>query len=139
MDVFGYYEKTPKLGPAFQDTMALFSEYKPSWTKMYDTDALVDRFLGKAANRADGNVLIVDIGGSHGGDLESLRAKYYHRQHVFRQGCLFLQDTVDVLARAKLVNNEAGIIQAMPYVFFTPQPIKGNLPYWQCIAHSVCR
>ena len=63
-------------------------------------------------------VLIVDVGGGRGHNLEALK-KAFPNQH----GRLILQDqpqTIDEIGR------QLPGIESMRYDFFAPQPIKGN-------------
>ena len=70
--------KTPKLCSAFQESMALSAKQKTSWISIFATESLVKSYLeksGSLAKEASGP-LLVDVGGSHGKDLESLEARY---------------------------------------------------------------
>ena len=64
-------------------------------------------------------VLIVDVGGNVGYDLERFR-----RQYPQPEGRLVLQDRQEVISEARTVDPS---IQKTPYDFFTPQPVKGGL------------
>lgn len=77
--------------------------------------------LNGAANETD-SVLMVDVAGGKGHDLEAFREKVPNAP-----GRFILQDLPDVLQEAGELK---GGIEKMAYDFFTPQPVKGNsLPF----------
>ena len=68
--------------------------------------------------RGDQDVLLVDIGGGMGHDLEEFRTK-----HPNIPGRLVLQERPEVIAQITQNNPK---IEIKAYDFFTPQPIKGG-------------
>jgi hypothetical protein len=78
--------------------------------------------LSAISAKGDGSPLtIVDVGGSRGHDLES-----FHSAHPEFNGRLVLQDLPEAVAQ---LEGEKIVFEAMPYDFFTPQPIQGAAIY----------
>lgn len=73
------------------------------------------------------DVLLVDIGGGRGRDLEELREK-----HPLVPGKFILQDRQDVIN--SIPADSKTIFHSMPHDFFTPQPVKHARAYY---LHSV--
>lgn len=78
----------------------------------------VEEKLGKDLKEDKEAVLLVDIGGGLGHDLEDFQAGYPHLP-----GRLVLQD---LSAVTKEVNQTNKKIEVISYDFFMPQPIKGK-------------
>jgi O-methyltransferase domain len=68
------------------------------------------------------DVLIVDVGGSQGGDI-----KAFHEAFPHLTGRLVLQDLLVVVKECKDLPEG---IEVMSYDFFTPQPVKGAKAYY---------
>ena len=64
------------------------------------------------------DVLIVDVGGSHGHDLIQFRERYLHLP-----GQVVLQDLPETISSIRNLPHE---ILAMAHNFFTPQPVVGK-------------
>lgn len=79
----------------------------------------VEKKLGEDLKHDNDAVLLVDIGGGLGHDLEDFRARYPHLP-----GRLVLQDLLGVTREVVRINER---IEVIAYDFFTPQPIKGKL------------
>ncbi|GAW25101.1 putative o- protein [Rosellinia necatrix] len=107
----------PSHQASFVGFMRGLAAYKLDWTDVYDTGMLMSGFdvHGEAP-------LLVDVGGTHGVDVERLLSRYPD----LPSGKLILQDTPDVIAMA----NVSKEITAMDYDFFTPQPVKGARAYF---------
>ncbi|KAL9071369.1 MAG: hypothetical protein Q9161_004228 [Pseudevernia consocians] len=96
--------------------MAGYTQGRPSWLDYFPAeDQLVE-----GSSEDDGAVLLVDIGGGMGQDLEGFRKRLPNVK-----GDLVLQDQREPVERAKASLAEKNI-KAMAYDFFTPQPIKGD-------------
>ena len=74
-------------------------------------------------NIGENDVLLVDVGGGRGHDLEALRAR-----HPNLRGRLVLQDLPDTL---KEVSEMENCFETCEYDFFTPQPIQGKISQCQ--------
>lgn len=101
--------------------MGGYRKGKASWMDpgFYPTEQ-----LGLAVKADD--VLLVDVGGGLGHDLEELKAK-----HPQLPGRLVLQDRPEVVRQVQHVSKG---IELMEHDFFTEQPIKGAKAYY---LHSV--
>jgi hypothetical protein len=86
-------------------------EGKPNWFDIYPVERLID-----GSNHHPEAVLLVDIGGNQGHDLEKLQANY-----PGLPGRLILQDMPKIVS----IVEKPGI-EAMGYSFLDPQPIKGK-------------
>lgn len=82
----------------------------------------VDEKLGGVANEPD--VVLVDVGGSQGGDIIAFQKKFPQVQ-----GRLVLQDLPIVIDAIKEGELPAGI-EAQGYDFFEEQPVKGARAYY---------
>ena len=96
--------------------MAGYQQGRPSWLDFFPAE---DQ-LAKGLREDDDAVLLVDVGGGMGQDLEEFR-----RRLPNVKGELVLQDQEEPVERAKAGLAEKGI-KAMAHDFFTPQPIKGD-------------
>ena len=92
--------------------MAGYTSARPGWLDIYDTTDLVNGF-----DKSQGDVMLVDVGGGYGQDLDRFTAK-----NPGGAGRLILQDQDHVLEGAKV--NEK--VEKMPHDFFTPQTVKGE-------------
>ncbi|MCJ1303486.1 hypothetical protein MMC08_006296 [Hypocenomyce scalaris] len=108
----------------FNNYMSGYRQGRPSWMDpgFYPVN---DRLIHQSL-KAEGAVLIVDVGGGIGHDLEEFKLK-----HPEAPGRLILQERQEVIDQ---------ISQALPGIelrvhdFFTPQPVKGAKAYY---LHSV--
>lgn len=114
-DCWQLFTHDPELRRNFGGYMKGQMEYRLDWTEVYDLSRILDGF-----DRAGPNKLLVDVGGSHGHDLERVLA----RVPDLPAGCLVLQDLPNVLADAGAKVDER--IVKMPYDFFEPQPVLGK-------------
>lgn len=67
---------------------------------------------------AENDILLVDVGGGKGHDLERLLSRYSQTK-----GRLVLQDLPDTINCIQQLSPD---IRRMPHDFFTPQPVKGK-------------
>lgn len=108
---FEFLAKDAKYGPHFAAMMRAQSEGKPTWS-----DGQLYPVKEKLTSVEDPNaVLIVDIGGGNGHDLE-----WFHKNHPNLQGRLILQDLPYITDNIKLEG-----IEAMAHDFYQEQPVKG--------------
>ena len=109
----------PGVAEAFVQHMSGYHVNRPSWM---DADFYpVEEHLTRGCKEGDGEVLLVDVGGGLGHDLEQLR----HKCSALLSGKrLILQElsqkTVDGARKVR------PWIEAMVHDFFTPQPVRGK-------------
>ncbi|OTB02433.1 hypothetical protein M426DRAFT_322710 [Hypoxylon sp. CI-4A] len=121
---FAWLDQNPPYLQIFSSYMSAYRAGKPSWVDpgFYPvSERLVDGFN---AASADG-VLLVDVGGGRGHDLQELKEK-----HSSLPGKLVLQDQADVISQV----SAGGLFEATAHDFFTPQPVKNARAYY---LHSV--
>ena len=109
---FEFLSKDAKYRPMFASMMRAESEGKPTWSdgQLYPVkEKLTD------IDTPDG-VLIVDVGGGNGHDLE-----WFHKNHPDLKGRLVLQDLPYITDSVKLEG-----IETMGHDFYDEQPIKGT-------------
>jgi len=80
----------------------------------------VEERLGKGIKEGTKEVLLVDVGGGLGHDLELLK-----EEHERLPGRLILQDKEEVLSQIPATNN---VFEKITHDFFTPQAVKGLSP-----------
>lgn len=95
----------------FNSYMSSRREGKPNWFDIYPVERLIDGSIHHPEA-----VLLVDIGGNQGHDLEKLQASFSGLS-----GRLILQDMPKIVS----IVEKPGI-EAMGYSFLDPQPIKGK-------------
>jgi len=95
--------------------MAGYHQGRPSW--MDEGFYPVNERLVPGIKAGKEEVVLVDVGGNVGYDLKESKSK-----HPNLPGRLVLQDRPDIIA--KVADTDEGF-EAMPYDFFTEQPIKG--------------
>ena len=118
----------PAIATAFSNHMAGYRQGRLSWMdlRFYPvTERLVEGFKG-----GKDDVLLVDVGGSIGHDLEGFRSK-----HPGRLGRLVFQDRSEVIAQIKADHKHLAI-EATVHNFFSPQSIRAARAYY---LHSVLR
>ena len=122
---FGWMTEHPKVLDTFNNHMTVYRQGRPSWM---DPDFYpVEDLLAKGMNTDKDAVLLVDIGGGLGHDIEE-----FQRKLPQLPGRLILQDQAQVIKETSNVHKS---IEPMVTDFFTPQPIKGTLkvqPYMRC-------
>ncbi|KAL8721599.1 MAG: hypothetical protein Q9225_001763 [Loekoesia sp. 1 TL-2023] len=112
------YEK-PELASCFNNYMSGYRARKSSWVDpgFYPVE---DR-LGNGMKEGTEEVLLVDVGGGLGHDLELLK-----QQHAHVPGRLILQEKPEVISQITAPNT---IFEKMAHDFFTPQSVHGARSY----------
>ncbi|KAI1453937.1 putative O-methyltransferase [Annulohypoxylon moriforme] len=114
---FAWLDQNPPYLQIFSSYMAAYRAGKPSWVDpgFYPvSERLAEGFDG------DG-VLLVDVGGGRGHDLQELKEK-----HPSLPGKLVLQDQADVISTV----SGGATFEATSHDFFTPQPVKDARAYY---------
>jgi hypothetical protein len=114
LNFFEYVYSRPGMLQQFAGHMASSRHGQPSW--MDPSFYPVRELLVDGAD-PDGDVFLVDVGGSTGGDLVR-----FHAAHPDVPGRLVLQDLPGVIAGVKGLDPK---IEAMGHDFFEEQPVKG--------------
>ncbi|KAI0176482.1 putative O-methyltransferase [Hypoxylon sp. FL1284] len=117
---FAWLDQNPPYLEIFSSYMSAYRAGKPSWV-----DPGFYPVSERLAHGFDDGVLLVDVGGGRGHDLQELKAK-----HPSLPGRLILQDQSDVVATV----SARGEFEATTHDFFTPQPVKDARAYY---LHSV--
>ncbi|CAF9943402.1 MAG: hypothetical protein ALECFALPRED_000295 [Alectoria fallacina] len=118
LSFFDYMGQYPQVSKEFDTFMTASRNMKPHWVDWYPVqDQILDGYAGGSEGE---NVLLVDVGGGYGQDLEYFKLKYPSA------GRLVLQDLPRTIAEVKL----SADIEAMSYDFFTRQPIKDARAYF---------
>ncbi len=89
----------------------------------------VEEHLGTGMKRGTEEVLLVDVGGGLGHDLELLKEKHEHLP-----GRLILQDKEEVLSQTPPKNN---VFEKMTHDFFTRQPVQGLSPQQTLVSNML--
>ena len=108
--------KRPEMSVAFGNHMAGRKSGKLTW--MDHGFYPVEENLGEGVSGEDDAVLLVDVGGGTGQNLQEFHGKYSGLH-----GQLILQDKPDVIKAATGLDQT---IRLMAYDFFTEQPVKGQ-------------
>lgn len=113
LNFFGRLQKSPECFEAFTGHMEAWTAWKTPWTKVFDTNKLLE------GATLDGTTpFVVDVGGNTGIDIS-----HVHNKHPdLPAGSLVLQDLPEVIVNAKVDSK----IKAMAHDFFLPQPAKGK-------------
>lgn len=98
--------------------MSAYHQGRPSWMDI-GFYPIQERLIDGAKTGAD-DVLIVDVGGNKGHDLEEFTHKWPNTP-----GRLILQDQPSVISEITSLNPP---IEPMVHDFFTEQPVKGLSP-----------
>jgi hypothetical protein len=120
-----WLEQNPPYFSIFNSYMSAYRAGKPTWCDpgFYPiSERLVEGF-----DVSMSDVLLVDVGGGLGRDLQELREK-----HPLVPGKLILQDRPEVIST--IPADSKIIFQSMSHDFFTPQPVKHARAYY---LHSV--
>ena len=112
---WGSANGTPPAAYQFGQMLTAWSENRQHWMDP-GYYPVIER-LAEGAKADKDAVLLVDVGGSNGHDLEQ-----FHKKHPDVPGRLVLQDLPDIIAQAK----PSAPIEATVHDFFTPQPVKGR-------------
>ncbi|KAI9872149.1 MAG: hypothetical protein M1830_002022 [Pleopsidium flavum] len=116
---FEWLNANPLCGKRFMSHMAGFRRGQTSWVKpdFYP----VEERLVKGMNKDKDAVLLVDVGGAEGFDIEEFRS-----QHPQAPGRYIVQDQSEILNRI----TKTPTFEPMVHDFFTPQPIIGARAYF---------
>lgn len=118
---FDWIEEDPKAFKDFHTFMAASRRRRPIFVDWFPVqERIIDGYKPVQSHFGEGpanDVLIVDIGGANGRDLEVFRKKFPQAP-----GRMILEDRPLAVAEAKF---SAGNMEALAYDFFTPQPVKG--------------
>ena len=117
---FNWAFNNPPVLPQFNNHMRAYHQGRPSWMD-YDFYPVQDR-LFEGFRPETNDVVVVDIGGGLGHDLEEFIIK-----HPGMPGRLVLQDMQPVIHQIESIHIK---IQPMIYDFFTEQPVRGIPPTW---------
>ncbi|KPI40484.1 Demethylsterigmatocystin 6-O-methyltransferase [Cyphellophora attinorum] len=96
------------------------------WFDIWPTKEKIGRGMNAMAPENDGQVLVVDVGGNVGYDLQAFRKRF---PEFVGRGRLNLQDLRENIEKAEILLEGTGI-EAMEYDFFNAQPIKGASIYY---------
>ncbi len=116
LECFEFLAANPQLARDFNEHMSAYRLGRPSW--MDPGFYPVQERLVQGADADSGAVLLVDIGGGLGHDLDEFR-----RKHPYAAGRLVLQDLPFVIDQIGDLHES---IERVPYNFHTEQPIKGE-------------
>ncbi|CAO1605760.1 hypothetical protein XANCAGTX0491_009266 [Xanthoria calcicola] len=123
--MFQWMGKRPEQRRCFDNFMAARRTEVPRWFEIWP----VSDTLRSGLRSGPDDVLLVDIGASHGHDL----IRFQERYGSF-PGRLMLQDLPETI---ETIHNLAGGIEAMAYDFFTPQPVAGaRIYYFGTVCHD---
>lgn len=113
--MFEWLKYNPEQRKSFDNYMAFRRKNALRWFEVFP---ITDQFL--AGLRSDPHaVLIVDVGGSHGHDLLSLKQRF-----PGLPGRMILQDLPETI---DLLGGVLSGIEPMAYNFYNPQPVTGEL------------
>lgn len=118
MTLWEFMKKNEKHRKYFDDYMAQRRQGLITW---HETFPMASQ-LGPMAKKDPKAVLLVDIGGGWGHEIQS-----FHKKHPDVPGRLILQDLSVILDKVESQGTAVGI-EIMRYDFFTPQPVKGFPP-----------
>ena len=120
MSPWAWASTKPEIARAFVLHMSGYRGERPSWM-----DAgfypLEERLISGCRDRKE-DVLLVDVGGGLGHDLQELRDKC---SSLIGGRRMILQELLEQTVRGATVSRPW--LEGMAYNFFTPQPIKGKL------------
>jgi hypothetical protein len=114
LQMFPWLMKHPDQMSNFNDLMAGQKMNRVDWFTFADAKSIL---LDGYNDGIGGSVLMVDVGGGRGGDLDSFRSS-----HPDVGGKLVLQDLPPVIEDIKDLHED---IVRVKHDFFTPQPVKG--------------
>ncbi|UPX12161.1 uncharacterized protein EKO05_0002727 [Ascochyta rabiei] len=124
LNMFEYMQAHPPLGEQFNYHMSGYRQGRPSW--MDQNFYPVEEQLISGMETSDDAVLLVDVGGGIGHDLEEFRTK-----HPAAPGRLVLQDLSSVINGIQELDPK---IERMEHDFHAEQPLKAARAYYM---HSV--
>ncbi|KAI8957645.1 putative O-methyltransferase [Daldinia sp. FL1419] len=122
---FAWLDQNPPYLEKFNNYMSAYRAGKPSWIDegFYPISERLVNGFGTSTTAND--VILVDVGGGLGHDLQELKEK-----HPSLPVKLILQDRPEVISTV----SGGGAFEAIAHDFFTPQPVKEARAYY---LHSV--
>ena len=108
-DIWPWLKANPEADKTLGMVMAAHATHRTPLLEIYPTDELV-------ARNSDAQILIVDVGGGIGHDLEA-----FNNAHPQPPGRLVLQDRPEVIETVKV----SPAIKPIPHDFMTPNPVQG--------------
>lgn len=122
-EAFEYWSAQPEVMDNFNTCMTGIRGSRPSWiewwpveSRIFSTDVPID----------ENGVLLVDIAGGRGHDIQAFKTKFSGRK-----GRLVLEDLPAVIDDIQQLDQS---IERIKYDFFKPQPIQGL--YCHALQHS---
>ena len=116
--LFDWLPKHPEFFQNFTLFMTGMREGRPTWLDFFPFDEQL--LKGFEARGNSDEVIIVDVGGGIGNEVEQIKRKYPQITGKF-----VLQDKPDTVQQALKISG----MQVMPHDFFAPQPIEGQLGF----------
>lgn len=116
LDCFSHFAANPPYDMQFAQHMGAYRQGRPSW--MDDGVYPVKERLIDGFDKSENSVLLVDVGGSFGHDIDEFR-----RKHPEAPGRLVVQDLPSVIGQIEKLDQK---IERMGHDFFNEQPIKGQ-------------
>jgi hypothetical protein len=116
---FDYWNDKPEIIANFNTFMKGKRASRPSWAEWWPVDSL----LLQPGDLDSEKVLVVDVGGGRGHDIEGFRNMFPNR------GRLVLEDQPSVIADIQELHPD---IERVGHNFFTPQPIIGMYTHHCC-------
>lgn len=113
---FEFITANPSLAAQFNNLMSAYHQGRPSWMDAGFYPVREQLLAGARGSPED--VLLVDVGGNRGHDMQEFRAKVPEAR-----GRLILQDLPEVISAIGPL--DAGI-EAMAHNFYEEQPVKGT-------------
>ncbi|KAK3942464.1 O-methyltransferase-domain-containing protein [Diplogelasinospora grovesii] len=121
LEFFARMQTDPNLYASFSGHMADWTRYKPDWTTIIDTGALL-----ATANLAEGP-FVVDMSGHFGVDISRVLEKHPD----LPAGSLVLQDLPEVISAVKTGSKvDPKMIKPMAFDLFKPQPVANSRAYF---------
>lgn len=113
-NLFDWFPKHPELLNDFNLWMTGQRDGRTNWLDFFPFEERVARGF----ERGDGSVMLIDVGGGRGQEVEAIKNKHPHLP-----GRFLLQDLPNTIRKALPVPG----MEAVAHDFFTQQPIKGQL------------
>ena len=117
-NLFKWFPKHPENLDWFNSWMTGQRDGRPYWLDFY----LFEQQIVHGFHEVDDAVMLVDVGGARGHEVEAIKAKYPQLP-----GRMILQDLPDTIKQALLVEG----MTTMVHDFFTPQPVQGSTHLYQ--------
>ncbi|KAI1502985.1 sterigmatocystin 8-O-methyltransferase [Biscogniauxia marginata] len=117
-EAFEVWNMAPEVMTNFNIFMTGVRGSRPSWVEWWPVEAQI--FQGAAED--DASVLLVDVAGGRGHDVQAFKDKFPNQK-----GRIVLEDLPVVIDDIKQLD---GDIERVKYDFFTPQPILGARIYF---------